>query len=405
MVPEFADWCSIEMPRDDRLLQRVAMAHRDPARLAAAANPARPVPAARRRAFAHRRRHAHAASPLIESTDPWLQQIAENDEHLGLLRELAMGSVISVPMTAAAKIVGALVFVNEIGSRSFDAHDLEIAAEVARRAAIAIENARIADERAADRRRAPARAAAAQPAGMPGWEIATMYEPAGEVNEVGGDFYEVVPGRGRLGRAARRRLREGRGRGGGDRRGPPHDPHGGHARPDPVAGLHLLDEPARPRRRRPLLGGAGGPPRLAERPRSRRSSISRATRIRSLLRDGGAEAVGEPGPLLGVVEDPTWIPTPVTLEPGDQLVLYTDGVIEARGERRRPLRQRPAAGSGSPAARRRSWPSSGCGGALSEFGARAREDDAALVAIRRVAPDGALSLRLEAGAQPATSAP
>ena len=52
-----------------------------------------------------------------------------------------------------------------------------------------------------------------------------MYEPAGEVNEVGGDFYEVFRGRGRLGGGARRRLGQGGGRSGGDRRGPAHDPH------------------------------------------------------------------------------------------------------------------------------------------------------------------------------------
>ena len=50
-----------------------------------------------------------------------------------------------------------------------------------------------------------------------------------------------------------------------------------------------------------------------------------------LLRaDGTVETVGEPGTLLGVVPDPDLEDRAVTLEPGDALVFYTDGVIEGR---------------------------------------------------------------------------
>ena len=52
-----------------------------------------------------------------------------------------------------------------------------------------------------------------------------------------------------------------------------------------------------------------------------------------LLRsDGTVETVGEPGTLLGVVPDPDLEDRAVTLEPGDALVFYTDGVIEGRGD-------------------------------------------------------------------------
>jgi serine phosphatase RsbU (regulator of sigma subunit) len=50
-----------------------------------------------------------------------------------------------------------------------------------------------------------------------------------------------------------------------------------------------------------------------------------------LLRvDGSVEAVGAPGTLLGIVPDPNLEDRTVTLEPGDSLVFYTDGVIESR---------------------------------------------------------------------------
>jgi len=52
-----------------------------------------------------------------------------------------------------------------------------------------------------------------------------------------------------------------------------------------------------------------------------------------LLRaDGSVETVGVPGTLLGVVPDPNLEDRAVTLEPGDALVFYTDGVIESRGD-------------------------------------------------------------------------
>jgi serine phosphatase RsbU (regulator of sigma subunit) len=46
--------------------------------------------------------------------------------------------------------------------------------------------------------------------------------------------------------------------------------------------------------------------------------------------DGSVEPVGAPGTLLGVVPDPNLQDRTITLEPGDTLVFYTDGVIESR---------------------------------------------------------------------------
>jgi serine phosphatase RsbU (regulator of sigma subunit) len=115
------------------------------------------------------------------------------------------------------------------------------------------------------------------------------------------------------------------------------------------------------------------------------------------LRGDEAEPVGDPGPLLGMVEQPSWPPFAVALEPGDQLILYTDGVIEARragGERfgSERLRQGLAGCLAPDLAVER------VRGALAAFGAGTREDDAALVAIRRTAPELPLGERVEPAA-------
>ena len=63
---------------------------------------------------------------------------------------------------------------------------------------------------------------------IPGLETAALYRPAGEGNEVGGDFYDVFPtGERRVVRGHRRRLRQGRRGRRGDRAGPLHDPRRG----------------------------------------------------------------------------------------------------------------------------------------------------------------------------------
>jgi serine phosphatase RsbU (regulator of sigma subunit) len=101
-----------------------------------------------------------------------------------------------------------------------------------------------------------------------------------------------------------------------------------------------------------------------------------------LIRDSEAWPGGQPGPLLGVADGPEWEGVPVTLDPGDQLVLYTDGVIEARrreGDRygSERLRERLATAA-SP-----ELVVEGVRAGLSDFGARAREDDAAVIAVCR----------------------
>ena len=212
-----------------------------------------------------------------------------------------------------------------------------------------------------------------------------MYEPAGEINEVGGDFYEVfatergwavvlgdVSGKGAAAAAvtaeARHTIRT-----------------AGALSNDPRRGLELLNANLHGREDAALCSVAV---LVLPHDASERSNVVLYLAGHPhpmLLRDGAAEPVGHPGPLLGVTEDAHWEAVEVEVDPGDQLVLYTDGVIEARrpgGGRFGVERlQHGLAGSESPElvvgrVRR----------ALAEFGAAARDDDAAVVAIRRRDP-------------------
>jgi serine phosphatase RsbU (regulator of sigma subunit) len=50
-----------------------------------------------------------------------------------------------------------------------------------------------------------------------------------------------------------------------------------------------------------------------------------------LIREGRPEAIGRIGPLLGAFDHGHWLPASVQLQAGDLLVLFTDGVTDARG--------------------------------------------------------------------------
>jgi PAS domain S-box-containing protein len=380
LVGDFADWCSVNVVRDDGLVEQVAISNGDPE-----------LQAAREMRERHPVRLDDPAgigavistgeAQLFTDADDLVRVVAADQQHPERMREPGPRSVIIAPMPAPGGPVGALAFVNRDGSRVFDEDDLSLAVELAQRAGIAIEGARLADERA---RVADALQRELLPPSLPtmtGWEVATMYEPAGVVNEVGGDFYEVFPveggwavvlgdvsGRGAaaasLTAEARHTIRT-----------------AGTLAGDPRAGLRMLDRNLRDRDDVALCSVAVAVIPEAG-PDACEAQIILAGHPHPLvMRPGSIEQVGSPGPLLGVVEDPEWRPTTVTLRPGDQLVLYTDGVIEARrsgGERFGTERLRARlVGCGSPEAAVGT-----VRGALQEFRGGAGQDDAAVVAIR-----------------------
>ena len=387
-MPEFADWCSIEIPAADG----PDRAGRDgPSRPGAARAGAR---AAAQRYPVHIDRTPPIGDVLRSGRAGADRGRAraicgtcrESDDQLAALREVAIGSVIIVPLIVGGSPFGALTFVNHDGQpgvRRRRPRDRD-RGRPARRAR---DRERPARRRARPgRRRPPARAAAAEPAAdarLGGGDDVR----AGRRGERGRRrLLRGLQGRGRLGGGARRRLRQGRGGGGADRRGTAHDPHRRRARGRPGrAGSRCSTA---------TCAGATTSPSARSRCWCCPTPTRRAREVLVYLaghpapdadqRRAGRCRWASPGPLLGVVDEPAWPGVTVAIEPGDQLVLYTDGVIEARGDGRRALRRRAPArgldGCESPdlAVER-------VRGALSRFGARARDDDAALVAIRRTA--------------------
>jgi GAF domain-containing protein len=328
-VPTHADWCSVQMV-DDGVLRTLAVAHVDPKKVQLAKeletrwppDPDRPGGAAQVARTGQ--------SLLIEVvTDEMLVAAARDEEHLRVARELGLQSAMSVPLLANDRVLGVLTFVAAESGRRYSADDVAFAEDLARRAGLAIDNADLYSQ---TRRVASVLQATLLPQDMPeapGWRFATVYRQAGRT-EVGGDYYDVtvldddrvvavvgdVMGRGVDAAVAGSRMRS------AARVLATQDPEpGALARSmdrfmaaDPpsqmASAAYVLFDSARD-----LLSMtvAGHPPPL-------------------LLQNGHSRYVTEHGsPVhgLGLVERPT---ARMPFCEGDLLLLYTDGLVERRGE-------------------------------------------------------------------------
>ncbi len=152
-VPRLADWCSVNVVSDDAAPDHVAVAHVDPAKVAMAEELVKrypPNPAAT--SGLPNVLRTGRSELYSEITQAMLEAGAVDAEHLRILRELRLESAMVVPLVARGRVLGAMTFVFAQSGRRFTKDDLAFAEDVARRAATAMDNARLyASERKARR--------------------------------------------------------------------------------------------------------------------------------------------------------------------------------------------------------------------------------------------------------------
>ena len=334
-VPEVADWVAVELVTDSGAVERKALAHVDPeVREWALDMSKRYPPDPDAPAGVYQVIRTGQAELYPEIPDELLREGATDDEHYRILTEFGMRSVIIVPMITRARTLGALTFVNGNSGRRFDEQDVELAHELARRCATAVDNARLYTERSYIARTLQESLLPVELPDIPGVEAAARFRPTGEGNEVGGDFYDMFETGNRAWTVV---MGDVCGKG-----------------PDAAAVTALARYTLRAaamRERLPSRSLAVLNEALLRQRDDRRfctvayayiEKLDRGARaevacgghpLPLLLRsDGSVETVGAPGTLLGVVPDPDLEDRAVTLEPGDALVFYTDGVIESRGD-------------------------------------------------------------------------
>jgi PAS domain S-box-containing protein len=145
VVPDFADWCVIEMVGEDGKIRPIA--HADASKspliperqvsyqqLSDAGNGARQV--------------IHTGKPELAPviSDSFLRSITCNEAHFQLLRGMNLKSYICAPIGARGRIFGAITFSSSQDGRRYGVQDLRLAEELARRAAVTVDNARLYQE-------------------------------------------------------------------------------------------------------------------------------------------------------------------------------------------------------------------------------------------------------------------
>jgi PAS domain S-box-containing protein len=143
-VPRIADWCSVDLVEDDGSFTRAAIAHVDPTKVELARKLWRRYPPHPDDPHGMPRVVRTGEPELIaEIPDALLVAASPAPEILETLRSLGLRSSMCVPLRARNRVFGAISFVTSEETRRYGARDLALAEELARRAALAIDNARL----------------------------------------------------------------------------------------------------------------------------------------------------------------------------------------------------------------------------------------------------------------------
>ncbi|MGW4469203.1 PP2C family protein-serine/threonine phosphatase [Nonomuraea sp. NPDC004354] len=129
----------------------------------------------------------HADEARIDGLRERLSELTVPDSTSASL-QLADSQVLAVPLTARGRSLGAMC----LGRPDrFTDESIQLAEDIARRAALAMDNARLYAQQAAANRALQRSLLPPNEPEVPGLDYGVVYEPAGEANEVGGDFYDL----------------------------------------------------------------------------------------------------------------------------------------------------------------------------------------------------------------------
>jgi serine phosphatase RsbU (regulator of sigma subunit) len=385
VVPRLADWCVVNLLDENDRLREVAARHRDPARAADVERFAAIQPGSLREG-ASVLEVLRTGEPLfVEAMDAASVSRRGTPEIAALTARLGAGNALVVPLRAHGRTLGTLALVNGPDRAPLGPRDLAVAADVGRRAGLAVESAQLygVQRRASEVLQRSLLTSAPHTDHL---EIASRYRPAAHEAQVGGDWYDAflqpdgttivvigdVVGHDIGAAAAMGQLRNLlRGTAYGSPDGPGEVLH----RVDlAMSGLRLETlATAVVARVAPPEDGPLGARRL--------SWASAGHPPPMLLRaDGGVEVLAEPGDLLlGFDAGAERTDRAAVLPAGGTLLLYTDGLVERRelpvDEGIDRLRGTLAALAGRPLEEL-------CDALLAELLPEDADDDVAVVAVR-----------------------
>jgi PAS domain S-box-containing protein len=194
-VPELAELCLIDFVRQDGMLGDSIVAGA--------------VPGASRRLEGIRRNSPldpsgeHPVAQALRAGRPMIwrdlkspavvEQVAQSDEHLRLIKDAGYNSAAVVPLIARGRTLGAISFLHMQPDLRYDPDDLAFLGELGDRAAMALDNALLYRERDLIATNLQRGLRPPRPPDVEGLDISVVFEAAGERVEIGGDVYDVLP--------------------------------------------------------------------------------------------------------------------------------------------------------------------------------------------------------------------
>ncbi|OIJ86055.1 SpoIIE family protein phosphatase [Streptomyces colonosanans] len=341
-IPTLATWCAVYTIADQASEPYLSyVLHEDEdlidglKALLSKIPPPEPIPTPGARVWAAPAEAAHQAALRTSMRSLGLGEPSTVSSGIGTTLATASavgGETVVLPLVARNRVIGMLTL-GKPADEHFRQEILELAEDLSRRAALALDNARLYSERTAISQSLQRSLLPPELPSVDGVEVEVIYRAAGEGNEVGGDFYDLFPIRdgaygfaigdvcgtgpeaaavtGLARHALRLLAREG---------------FGGPAVLERLNSA-ILDEGARSRFLTLLYGELW--------PQEDGSAVLKVVCAGHplplrLRQDGTVEPAAEPQPLLGVMEDLELYEQTVTLDPGDVLLCVTDGVTERR---------------------------------------------------------------------------
>jgi serine phosphatase RsbU (regulator of sigma subunit) len=331
-VPGFADWAGVDLLEDGRAVRTAAVAHLDPEKVRLGWRLRTEWPVDLQAAGGISEVIRTGRPQLVEEvSDEMLAQTARDEDHLHVLRALGLKSTMIVPLMAGTEVLGALSYVSST-ARRFNPRDLDLACDLGRQVGISIKNTQLNEERARIAQTLQASLLPESIPEIPGWRISGVYRAAGAQNIVGGDFYDFVAfdggwaviigdvvGKGAPAAALTALVR-----------------HTAatmiESTGDPAAALDLVNRRLCERDPESLDPCTAAVVAIV----ADEAIICSAGHPLPLLRRGhDVMPVGRTSPLLGVYEEAEFVTVRLPILPGDDLLLYTDGVTDAIGHSER----------------------------------------------------------------------
>ena len=348
-VPYLADWCVVDILKEDGSLDRLAMTHQDQEKVALARELEELYPpdpdALRGVAQVLRTGQSELVSEIPESL---VEEAARDAEHHEILQRLGLKSYMIVPLIAGGRTLGTISLVSAESGQGYGPAELELAEELARRAALAVDNARLYRGHIQVARTLQEGLLPSRLPKVPGVEVGLRYVSAGEV-DVGGDFYDLFD----------TRMAD----------------HSGSSEPSSLWGVVIGDVSGKGAEAAAVLALARYTIRTVATRESHPSAVLDGLNEAMLRQrrehdnykfctvayasletnegdtehgakvtvccgghsppfllkaDGSIYKIGQPGRVLGMFDDANLTEQEAHLAPGDALVLFTDGVVEAR---------------------------------------------------------------------------